>query len=108
MRVADIVWNGKNSRVWLSEAAFDNKAETVLKGLEIESGNALPGSGKPGSAGTDSGTRGIESGSSGFRRSVPLIRKKVALDSSDLGQVSVRALLVDDAALQHTKMTAKD
>src|SRR5258708_878843 len=108
MQVADIVWNGKNSRVWLSEAAFDNKAETVLKGLEIESGNALPGSGNPGSAGTDSGTRGIESGSSGFRLSVPLIRMKVELHSSDLSQLSVPALLVDDAALHYTKMSARD
>ena len=86
MHVADLVLNGKNSQVRLSEVAFDDRAGTVLKGLEIQSGN--PGS--------------------GFRLSVPSIRMKMELHSSDLSQLSVPVLLVDDAALHYTKMSARD
>ncbi|HWK07549.1 MAG TPA: hypothetical protein VNS58_28150 [Puia sp.] len=84
MHLADIALNGKNSRIRLGEVSFDDKTETVLKGLEVESG------------------------ASGVRLSVPLIRMRVELHSSDLSQLSIPALLVDDAALHYAKTAAKD
>jgi hypothetical protein len=86
INVSSMKMDGKNRKVHINEVAFDNNKETIFKGLQFES----------------------ENGQGSINLSIPIIRVKVDLHSSDLSQLSVPSLLTDNVAFYYTKRSEKD
>jgi hypothetical protein len=86
MNVAPIDLDEKNRKAHIGAVSFDNSKETILNDLKFES----------------EGRQGR------INLSVPLIRMKVYLHSSDFSQLSIPSFLADNATLSYTKSSGKD